>query len=168
MKQFKQTLLPFCPEFRTSTSASSETIDTTRTRRSTTLRQRKEQRAQERNVRQVDRVRNKTGPVQRILTDWMTRLRTNARRRFGTNVEEINTEEINTEEINIEAVGSDTVVRYTEDDTINLADVENVDDGTEFNDDVMNFEEECVYFYDNIDDNIQKTNLGPKCWARVT
>ena len=168
MKQFKQTLLPFCPEFRTSTSASSETIDTTRTRRSTTLRQRKEQRAQERNVRQVDRVRNKTGPVQRILTDWMTRLRTNARRRFGTNVEEINTEKINTEEINIEAVGSDTVVRYTEDDTINLADVENVDDGTEFNDDVMNFEEECVYFYDNIDDNIQKTNLGPKCWARVT
>ena len=100
-------------------------------------------------MRQVDPVRNRTGPVQRILTDWMTRLRTNALRRFSTNIEEINTEEIN-----IEDEGFDAVISSMESVTNDLIDVEDVEDGTEVNDDVMNFEEQCVYFYDNIDDNI--------------
>ena len=128
-----------------------------------TLRQRREQQRQDRNVRQVERVRPRTGTVQRTLTDWMTRLRTNAQRRFSTN-----NEEINTEEINIEDGGFDAVLSPTASVTNDLTDIDEVGYDTEFNDDAMNFEEECVYFYDNIDDNIQKTNLGPKCWARVT
>ena len=128
-----------------------------------TLRQRREQQRQDRNVRQVERVRPRTGTVQRTLTDWMTRLRTNAQRRFSTN-----NEEINTEEINIEDGGFDAVLSPTASVTNDLTDVDEVGYDTEFNDDAMNFEEECVYFYDNIDDNTQKPNLGPKYWARVT
>ena len=163
IKRLKQTLLPFCPEIRTSTSGCSETIDTTRTRRSMTLRQRREQQRQDRNVRQVERVRPRTGTVQRTLTGWMTRLRTNAQQRFSTN-----NEEINTEEINIEDGGFDAVLSPTASVTNDLTDVDEVGYDTEFNDDTMNFEEECVYFYDDIDDNTQKPNLGPKYWARVT
>lgn len=75
VKRLKQTILPFSPTFRTSTSADGDTNIPTRTRRSMNARQRRDQRNQERNVRQTDRVRNASRVVQGLLTEWVTRLR---------------------------------------------------------------------------------------------
>lgn len=77
MRRYRQTLLPFAIQFRTSTSASISNNTISRTHRSRTARQRQDQRREERGLRQVQRLQTQTGNVHSVITGWVNNMTTN-------------------------------------------------------------------------------------------
>lgn len=174
MKRYRQTVLPFGENIRTSTSARGNDNTPTRTSRSMNHHSRREQRQNDRQIQQVNRVKNVPRIIQSVLTDWAQVTQNNITGRIHMSksqqvrtvepmqkniIEEQRTEistneKIDSEEKNIEDIFFDAVMVSTENVPYDLADVE---DSTEINDEDTNFEEQCTYFYDNIDtDNMDE------------
>ena len=128
----------------------------------------------DRQIQQVNRVKNVPRIIQSVLTDWAQVTQKNITGRIHMsksqqvrtvepmqkNIIEEQRTEISTnekrdsEEKNIEDIGLDVVVVSTENVPYDLADVE---DSAEINDEDSNFEEQCTYFYNNIDtDNMDE------------
>ena len=72
MTRYKQTVLSFLQSNRASTSASDDIETVPRTRRSMTIRKRREKRRDERQTRQVERIRNTTNVIQSTLSNWLS------------------------------------------------------------------------------------------------
>ena len=171
-KRYKQTTIPFQQHNRISTSASNDEETVSRTSRSMTARKKREHYRIARQNRQLERVRRTSRKVQRAITTWCTNVGgriLNLRQRHGIVVEKDMDDIIPTDKvITSERVCTGSLRTDEECDSISLTLQNETLEYYDSDDEIIEFEDQCKYLHDIVENDGLPQNLGIKYWARVS